>query len=52
MWRPCGVILLLGDLFIFELKTQVYGYLHNFFAMRPNVAKCIAIMEIRLHLRR
>ena len=48
MWRPCGVIVLLGELFISELKTQVYGYLHNFFVMHPDVAKCIAIMEIKL----
>ena len=39
--RPCGVIVLLGELFISESKTQVYGYLHNFFAMHPDVAKCI-----------
>ena len=42
--RPCGVIVLLGELFISESKAQVYGYLHNFFAMHPDVAKCIAIV--------
>ena len=47
--RPCGVIVLLGEHFISESKAQVYGYLHNFFAMHPDVAECIAIMEIKLH---
>ena len=36
--------MLLGELFISESKAQVYGYLHNFFAMHPDVAKCIAIV--------
>ena len=40
--------MLLGELFISELKTQVYGYLYNFFVMHPDVAKYIAIMEIKL----
>lgn len=39
--RPCGVIVLVGELFISESKTQVYGYLHQFLAMHPSVAKMI-----------
>ena len=28
MW-PCGVITLIGELYVAEAKTQVYGFLHS-----------------------
>ena len=37
--RPCGVIVLVTELFIAESKTQVYGCLHNYLARFPNAAK-------------
>lgn len=36
--RPCGVIVLLSELFIAESTAQVYGCLHNYFASYPNAA--------------
>jgi len=39
--RPCGVIVLLTELFIAESNTQVYGSLHNYYANHPNAAKRI-----------
>lgn len=37
--RPCGIIILLGELFTAESKTQVYGFLHNFFLRHPKVVE-------------
>lgn len=48
--RPCGVIVLLGELFVSESKNQVYGYLHSFFAMHPDVAKSIGKHVIMINL--
>ena len=36
--RPCGMIVLLNELFTAESKTQVYGSLHNFYRMHPAIA--------------
>lgn len=37
--RPCGVIVLLTELFISESKSQVYGCMHNYLAHYPTAAK-------------
>ena len=34
--RPCGVIVLLAELFTSESKSQVYAYLHEF--LRDNLS--------------
>lgn len=34
--RPCGVIVLLSELFTSESKAQVYAYLHEF--LRNNLS--------------
>lgn len=36
--RPCGVIVLLAELFISESLPQVYGSLHEFYACNPIAA--------------
>ena len=41
--RPCGVIVLVGELFLSESKTQVYGYLHNFLTRHSTVAESIGM---------
>ena len=33
--RPCGIIVLLAELFTAESKAQVYGSLHEFFRKNP-----------------
>lgn len=36
--RPCGVIVLLSELFTSESKPQVYAYLHEFLTNNPSVS--------------
>ena len=40
--RPCGVIVLLAELFSSESKTQVYGHLHQFVQSNTEVANNIS----------
>lgn len=40
--RPCGVIVLLSELFISESLPQVYGSLHQFYASNPTAASKIS----------
>ena len=40
--RPCGIIVLLSELFISESKSQVYGCLHNYYLKHPAAAKKIS----------
>ena len=42
--RPCGIIVFLSDLFTAELKTQVYGCLHNYYSLHPSTANSIGRM--------
>lgn len=42
--RPCGIIVLVGELFVAESKTQVYGFLHNFFSRHPKVIEKLGIV--------
>lgn len=46
--RPCGIIVLLSELFTAESKTQVYGCLHNYYACHPSAAADIG-MAISYH---
>ncbi len=39
--RPCGIIVLLSELFVAESKTQVYACLHNYFVANPEASKTI-----------
>ena len=39
--RPCGMIVLLNELFTSESKSQVYGCLHNYYTLHPVTAKDI-----------
>lgn len=39
--RPCGIIVLLTELFTAESKVQVYGCLHNYYALHPSCARDI-----------
>ena len=39
--QPCGIILMLHELFITESKTQVYGCLHNYYCLHPSTAQTI-----------
>ena len=48
--RPCGVIVLLSELFTAESKTQVYGCLHNYYTCHPRAAADIG-MAISYHNR-
>lgn len=41
--RPCGIILMLHELFTAESKTQVYGCLHNYYSLHPSTAKTIGL---------
>ena len=36
--RPCGLIILLSELFTSESKSQVYGCLHNYYSHHPTMA--------------
>ena len=40
--RPCGVIVLLSELFISESLPQIYGSLHQFYASNPTAASKIS----------
>ena len=40
--RPCGIILLLAELFTSESKSQVYANLHEYLRKYPNVAENIS----------
>ena len=50
--RPCGVIVLLTELFIAESNTQVYGSLHNYYANHPMQQKGLVrdVLSMRFHL--
>jgi hypothetical protein len=48
--RPCGVIVLLSELFIAESKTQVYGSLHNYYSNYPVAAKNIGMAYKSAHI--
>jgi hypothetical protein len=39
--RPCGIIVMLTELFTSESKTQVYGALHSYVTACPKHAKNI-----------
>lgn len=41
--RPCGIVLMLHELFTAESKTQVYGCLHNYYSLHPSTAKTIGL---------
>ena len=43
--RPCGVIVLLSELYVSESKSQVYGYLHNYYSLHPATAQSIGMMQ-------
>ena len=40
--RPCGVVVLLSELFISESLPQVYGSLHQFYVSNPAAASKIS----------
>ena len=40
--RPCGIIVLLSELYIAESKSQVYGYLHNYYVRYPHAAQKVS----------
>ena len=44
--RPCGMIVLLSELFTAESKTQVYGCLHNYYSHHPTTASKIGKIEL------
>ena len=44
--RPCGIIVLLAELFTSESKSQVYGCLCNYYACHPNAAQNIGVVVI------
>ena len=37
--RPCGVIVMLSELFTSESKSQVYAYIHEFLRNNDSVSK-------------
>ena len=45
--RPCGVIVLLSELFTTESKTQVYGCLHNYYSRHPTTANKIGAINVQ-----
>ena len=42
--RPYGVIVLLNELHTTESITQVYGSLHNYYALHPVTAQDIGML--------
>lgn len=46
--RPCGIIVLVGELFMAESKTQVYGFLHHFFSRHPQVIEKLGMPSVYL----
>jgi len=42
--RPCGIIVLVGELYMAESKRQVYGFLHNFFSKHPNFSEKLGML--------
>ena len=42
--RPCGIIVLLNELFTAESKSQVYGCLHNYYRLHPSTAQSIGLL--------
>lgn len=47
--RPCGVIVLLSELYTLESKSQVYRYLHNYFSLHPETAQNIGMTLYWVH---
>lgn len=43
--RPCGIIVLLCELYTAESKTQVYGCLHDYYTRHPTAAKNIGTIS-------
>lgn len=43
--RPCGIIVLLSELFTSESKAQVYASLHQFLKEHPQVSETIGIIR-------
>ena len=41
--RPCGIIMIVSELFISESLSQVYGILHNFFQRNDEAASTLGI---------
>ena len=37
--KPCGIIVLLSELFTSESKSQIYAHIHDFFQRHPDVYK-------------
>ena len=44
--RPCGIIVLLSELFTSESKAQVYANLHQFLQQFPQVSSSIGKLQI------
>ena len=45
--RPCGIIVLIAELFTSESKSQVYGCLHDFYRSHPETAAKIGTQVVR-----
>ena len=41
--RPCGIIMIVSELFISESLSQVYGILHNFFQRNDEAVSTLGI---------
>lgn len=46
--HPCGVIVLLSELYTSESKSQVYGCLHNYYSLHPSTVQNIGIYDTML----
>lgn len=47
--RPCGIIVLLAELFRAESKSQVYANLHEFLRKQPNVSENLGMICSIIH---
>lgn len=45
MW-PCGILIMLKELFIAESKAQVYAALHELLSSHPNITTSLRMCEL------
>ena len=48
--RPCGIIVLLSELFSTESKSQVYATLHEYFRRNSVASNNIGKQTVKLHI--
>ena len=48
--KPCGIIVLLSELFTSESKSQVYANVHEYFRKHPVVSKNIGIVSLHVYI--